>query len=77
MADRIAVSLSENAALPSWIENVAPFTQKALGVLGFSGEEISILLCDDAYMAAPGEDDRALPAALYVLRGDDPAKKRA
>ena len=51
MADRVVVTVPENTALPSWFENVAPFTQKALDVLGFSGEEISILLCDDAYMS--------------------------
>ena len=67
MADRIAVSLSENAALPSWIENVAPFTQKALGALGFSGEEISILLCDDAYMAFLNKTYRGIEGATDVL----------
>ena len=67
MADRIAVSVSENAASPSWIENVAPFTQKALGVLGFSGQEISILLCDDAYMAFLNKTYRGIEGATDVL----------
>jgi len=67
MADRIAVSLSEDVAPPSWIENVAPFTQKALGTLGFSGEEISILLCDDAYMAFLNKTYRGIEGATDVL----------
>ena len=67
MADRIAVSLSENTALPSWFENVAPFTQKALDVLGFSGEEISILLCDDAYMSFLNKTYRGIEGATDVL----------
>ena len=67
MADRIAVSLSENVAPPSWIENVAPFTEKALGVLGFSGEEISILLCDDAYMSFLNKTYRGIEGATDVL----------
>lgn len=67
MADRIVVSVSENLALPSWIENVAPFTQKALDVLGISGEEISILLCDDAYMSFLNKTYRAIEGATDVL----------
>ena len=67
MADRIAVSVSENLAFPSWFENVAPFTQKALDTLGFSGEEISILLCDDVYMSFLNKTYRGIEGATDVL----------
>ena len=50
MANRILISMYEGMEEPQWFSNVEPYVNKAMSLLGFDGEEISILFCNDSYM---------------------------
>ena len=50
MSNRIYISVEENTASPSWLDEVEPFMQKVLEELKIDGEEISVLFCGDSYM---------------------------
>jgi len=43
MSNRVLISVQEDLAEPSWINNVEEFVQKVMTKLSFDGEEVSIL----------------------------------
>ena len=67
MANRVLVSVQEDLDSPSWLENVEPFVQKVLKAFDFDGEEISILLCNDAYMQELNSNYRGIDSPTDVL----------
>ncbi|MBQ9495763.1 MAG: rRNA maturation RNase YbeY [Treponema sp.] len=67
MANNVAVSVYESIDFPAWIERVEPFVQKMLVTLGFDGEEISVLFCDDAYMVSLNSTYRGIDSPTDVL----------
>ena len=42
MSNRVLISVQEDLAEPSWINNVEEFVQKVMTKLSFDGEEVSI-----------------------------------
>ena len=48
--NRILISVNEDTIEPAWFENVEPFINKVMNELNYSGQEVSILFCNDAYI---------------------------
>lgn len=67
MANRVLVSVQEDLDSPTWLENIEPFVQKVLKAFDFDGEEISILLCNDAYMQELNSNYRGIDSPTDVL----------
>lgn len=65
--NRILISFMEDMTLPSWQENIEPFIQKAMTVLKFSGEEISVFFCNDEYIKELNKNYRNIDNATDVL----------
>ena len=47
--NRVFVAMYDGVEEPHWFDNVEPFVLKALEEFNFDGEEVSLLLCNDAY----------------------------
>jgi len=65
--NRVYVAMQDGVDEPEWFENVEPFVQKAMGELKFDGEEISMLLCNDAYMQELNKTYRNIDSTTDVL----------
>ena len=50
MANRVFVSVQEGMEEPSWLNKIEPFVLKALEKIGYDGEELSIMFCDDPFI---------------------------
>ena len=48
--NRILVSMQEGLSEPEWFNKVQEFESLVLQKLGYDGEEISILFCNDAFI---------------------------
>ncbi|MBP3709385.1 MAG: rRNA maturation RNase YbeY [Treponema sp.] len=67
MANSVFVSVLDGVDVPVWIHNVEPFMLHAMKKLGFDGEEISVLLCNDSYIAFLNNSYRGIAAPTDVL----------
>ena len=65
--NRVYVAMQEGLEEPDWFENIEPFVQKVLCVFKYDGEEISMLLCNDAYMQELNRTYRQIDSATDVL----------
>ncbi len=65
--NRVYVAMQEGLEEPDWFNNIEPFVQKALYLFKFDGEEISMLLCDDAYMQNLNRTYRQIDSTTDVL----------
>ena len=65
--NRVYVAMQDGVDQPEWFENVEPFVQKAMVELKFDGEEISMLLCNDAYMQELNKTYRNIDSTTDVL----------
>ena len=50
MANRILVDVEDSCELPSWLDNIEPFLQTVMKMLGYDGQEFSVLFCSDGYI---------------------------
>lgn len=67
MANRILISVQEEIEAPSWLDNVEPFVELVLDKLGYDGEELSILFCNDPYMQQLNNSYRGIDRTTDVL----------
>lgn len=67
MANRVFVSVQEKMDEPVWLCKVEPFVQKALKRIGYDGEELSLLFCDDAFIQELNKNYRQIDNATDVL----------
>ena len=67
MANRVFVSVQEKMDEPVWLCKVEPFVQKALKRIGYDGEELSLLFCDDAFIQELNKNYRHIDSATDVL----------
>ena len=67
MANRILISMYEGMEEPQWFSNVEPYVNKAMSLLGFDGEEISILFCNDSYIQELNKAYRDIDSPTDVL----------
>ena len=67
MANRILVSLGEDVEEVSWADKVEPFMQKVMQSMGWDGEEISVLLCSDAFIQDLNRNYRNIDSSTDVL----------
>lgn len=74
MANRIFVSVQENISEPEWISSVEPFVQKSLDKIGYDGEEISVLFCNDEFMRGLNKNYRKIDAPTDVLSFENGAE---
>lgn len=74
MSNRIVVDFSENARETAWVDRVVPFIEKVLSRLDIENWELSVLFCDDAYIAALNKQYRDIDGPTDVLsfeQGDE------
>lgn len=67
MANRVFVSVQKKMDEPVWLCKVEPFVQKALKRIGYDGEELSLLFCDDAFIQELNKNYRQIDSATDVL----------
>ena len=67
MANRVFVSVQEKMDEPVWLCKVEPFVQKALKRIGYDGEELSLLFCDDAFIQELNKNYRQIDSATDVI----------
>ena len=65
--NRVYVAMQDGVDEPEWFENVEPFVLKALNAFNFDGEEVSVLLCEDAYMQELNKAYRDIDSTTDVL----------
>lgn len=67
MANRILISVQEEVETPAWLDNVEPFVELVMEKLGYDGEELSILFCNDTYMQQLNSSYRGVDSPTDVL----------
>ncbi len=67
MSNRIFASIGEGIVAPDWIDAAVRFMEKAAEVLGYNGEEISLLFCNDEYIKELNKTYRNIDAPTDVL----------
>lgn len=67
MANRILISVLDEDNAPQWLDKVEPFVLTVMEKLGYDGEEISILFCDNPYIQELNAAYRNIDSATDVL----------
>ena len=69
MANRILISLQEDFSAPAWFdeEKISGYLQSLLEKLGYDGEEISILFCNDEYIQSLNKNYRDIDSPTDIL----------
>lgn len=74
MGNRIIVDFNEHIVRPSWLEAVEPFISKVFDRLDIDNWEISVLFCDDPFIAGLNKQYRNVEGPTDVLsfeQGDE------
>ena len=74
MSNRINVTAHEGIAEPSWMGRVSPFAEKILNHLDIDQWELSVMFCDDAFIAGLNKEYRKIDGPTDVLsfeQGDE------
>ncbi len=71
MSNRIFVSVQEPLASPPWLAKVEPFMRRVLSALGYDGQEVSVLFCDDAFIRALNKQFRGIDEPTDILSFED------
>lgn len=67
MSNRIIVNFDEHIQRPAWIESVEPFVAKVLSRLDIDNWELSVLFCDDPFIANLNKEYRKIDGPTDVL----------
>ncbi len=69
MANRILISIQEDFTVPDWFneEKITSYVQSVLEKLGYDGEEISLLFCNDEYIHELNKNYRDIDSATDIL----------
>ncbi len=67
MSNRIFAAVGEGVVEPDWTEAAVQFMEKAAELLGYDGEEISLLFCNDEYIKELNKTYRNIDAPTDVL----------
>ena len=69
MANRILISVQEDFSAPDWFSEatIEAYVQRVLQKLGYDGEEISILFCNDEYIQELNKNYREIDSATDIL----------
>lgn len=67
MANRILISLEEGLKDPGWLPAAEAFLLLAAKILGYDGQEISVLFCRDQYIKELNASYRNIDAPTDVL----------
>lgn len=67
MRNRVLVSMQEGIADPEWLPLIEPYEQKVLKALGYDGEEISVLFCDDNFIHDLNKTYRNIDSPTDIL----------
>jgi probable rRNA maturation factor len=74
MNNRIVVDFDEHIDRPTWLDGVDPFLSKILARLDIENWELSVLFCDDAFIANLNKQYREIDGPTDVLsfeQGDE------
>ena len=67
MSNRILISVQDGIEEPSWLNNVEPYVNNVLGKLGYDGQEISILFCNDPFIQELNKQYRDIDSPTDIL----------
>ena len=74
MSNNISVTCNENIPAPLWLDRVSPYMDKVLARLDIDNWELSVLFCDDAFIADLNKKYRDIEGPTDVLsfeQGDE------
>jgi probable rRNA maturation factor len=74
MSNNISVSCGERVSPPGWLDRVTPFMDKVLERLDIDNWELSVLFCDDPFIAELNQKYRGVEGPTDVLsfeQGDE------
>ena len=67
MSNKVLVSIQEGLEEPSWFSKIEDFENKILDKLGYDGEEISILFCNDEFIQNLNNEYRQIDSPTDIL----------
>ncbi len=67
MSNRILISMQEGLEEPEWLGKIEEYEKKVLERLGYDGEEISILFCDDPFIQELNKNYRDIDTPTDIL----------
>ena len=67
MANNILVDFMDDMEKPSWEKNIGPFVSSVMDAMGYDGEEISVMFCNDAFIQDLNKEYRNIDAPTDVL----------
>ncbi len=67
MSNQILVSMQDGLEEPEWFSKIEGFESKVLEKLGYDGEEISIMFCNDEFIHQLNKEYRNIDSATDVL----------
>ena len=67
MNNRVLVSIQDKLNEPSWFSKIEDFELKILDKLGFKGEEISILFCNNEFIQQLNKNYRDIDSPTDIL----------
>ncbi len=74
MSNRVIVGCAEGTVEPVWLENVDPFVQHVLSHLDIDNWELSVMFCNDTFIAQLNKQYRNIEGPTDVLsfeQGDE------
>lgn len=71
MKNKILVDCTEDVQSPPWIEKISPFLDSVMEKLDYSGEELSVMFCSDAFIQNLNKQYRNIDGPTDVLSFED------
>ncbi len=74
MSNKLIIDVEPACTAPSWLDAVEPFIQSVLDDLGILNWELSVLFCNDSFIAELNKQYRSIDSATDVLsfeQGDE------
>ncbi len=65
--NRVLISMQEGLEEPAWLGKAGDFEQKVLDKLGYDGQELSILFCNDSFIQELNKSYRGIDAPTDIL----------
>lgn len=67
MANNILVDFMDGMEKPAWEKNIEPFVGSVMDEMGYDGEEISVMFCNDVFIQNLNKEYRNIDAPTDVL----------
>lgn len=67
MSNQVLVSMQEGLEEPAWFSKIEGFEQRVLEKLGYDGEELSIMFCNDEFIQQLNNEYRHIDSPTDIL----------